>query len=287
MRIRPTLPCPKAVGRALPAALAALWLAVAGVAPGRPPPAMGATEAPVTVAAAASLQGVMRDVSRAYAAAGGTPPTLVFGASGSLARQIRSGAPYDVFASADARWIDTLAKGGHIVPGTERTYALGQLALVAHRAELLQGLPKVLGAAELARLRAPQVRVLALANPATAPYGAAAKAALERAGLWDALHDRVVYGENVRQALTFVDTGNADAALTATALVLGTRRHWRSVATELHPPIRQTVALVARSKRQAAARRFVAFLVSPQAAAILERHGLKPTGPGGSGSAAP
>jgi len=229
----------------------------------------------LTVAAAASLQPVFGELVRRFEAAGEPRVTLVLGASGSLAQQMRHGAPYDLFASADARWVRGLADDGLIDPTSLHTYALGRLALVVRPPVPLPPGEAPLDARALALLKAPQVRVVALANPAHAPYGAAAEQALRRAGLWRALAPKRVYGENVRQALRFLESGNAEAALVAVSLLADARWPWRSVQPILHAPIPQTLGIARGSPRAAAARRFTALLATPVGQALLIRHGYE------------
>ena len=116
---------------------------------------------------------------------------------------------------------------------------------------------------------------VAIANPQIAPYGLAARQALETQGLWDAIRSKVVFGENVRQALQMFDSGNAEVALTAYSLMIG-RPSAAMIPQDWHKPIRQKAGIVAASPHPEAAQRFLAFLQSPGGAQILIRHGLKP-----------
>lgn len=236
----------------------------------------------ITVAAAASLRLALPDIAAAFHEAGNPSPTLVFGASGSLARQIEHGAPYDVFASADEAWVKRLIEQGLIAADSLATYAEGVLALAVSTPDWPAGSDATLDATALRLLLRSRFRVIAIANPALAPYGNAAREALRRAGLWDALQPRIVYGDNVRQVLTYLETGNAEAALLAASLLHEAQGNWRPIAGSLHGPIRQTVGVLARSPRARQARRFVAFLFREQSRAILRRYGLRP--PSGRGS---
>ena len=236
----------------------------------------------ITVAAAASLRLALPDIAAAFHEAGNPSPTLVFGASGSLARQIEHGAPYDVFASADEVLVKRLIEQGLIAADSLATYAEGVLALAVSTPDWPAGSDATLDATALRLLLRPRFRVIAIANPALAPYGNAAREALRRSGLWDALQPRIVYGDNVRQVLTYLETGNAEAALLAASLLHEAQGNWRPIAGSLHRPIRQTVGVLARSPRARQARRFVAFLFREQSRAILRRYGLRP--PSGRGS---
>jgi molybdate transport system substrate-binding protein len=189
---------------------------------------------------------------------------FVFGSSGMLARQIENGAPYDVYLSANERYVRELAASGHILPDTVRVYALGRVALWSREGRLKR----------LEELAAPSVRNVAMPNPAHAPYGVAAREALEKMGLWDRLRTKMVYGENVRQALQFAESGDADAVLTAWSLVIN--KGGTLVNGDLHAPIRQACGIVKGARNQDAARKFVELLTGAEGAALLRRWGLFP-----------
>jgi molybdate transport system substrate-binding protein len=184
-----------------------------------------------------------------------------FGSSGLLARQIANGAPFDVYLSADERFVRQLADEGKIAPASVKVYAIGRLALWSKH-----------GYRTLDDLRRPEVRHVAIANPDHAPYGVAAREALRNAGLWPAVERKIVFGENVRQALQFAETGNADAALVAYSLVV---KRGVLVPASLHQPIRQAAGVVAASRQGALARRFLDFLLSPAGKAVLAQAGFE------------
>lgn len=184
---------------------------------------------------------------------------FTFGASGGLAQQIKSGAPYDLFLSADeARVKDT------VIPGSETIYAQGRIALWSKSGKI----------ASLAGLEAPGVLHVAIANPEHAPYGTAAKQALQKAGLWTKLAGKVVYGESVRQALEYAESGNADAVITAWSLVIN--RGGIELPANLHDPIRQTGGVVKSSQHAQAGRAFLRFLVSAEGRRLLTNGGFDP-----------
>jgi molybdate transport system substrate-binding protein len=181
-----------------------------------------------------------------------------------LARQIENGAPYDVFLSANERFVNDLSASGRLLPDSVAVYGVGRLGLWSK-----SGVFK-----DLADLRSPRVKHVAIANPVHAPYGAAAKQALERAGLWTALQPRLVYGENVRQALALAQSGNADAVITAWSLVKD--RGAVLLSERLHAPIRQAGGVAASSSHAAEGRKLLQFLTSPEGLRLLEAHGLYP-----------
>jgi molybdate transport system substrate-binding protein len=218
----------------------------------------------LVVSAAADLTAALPALSAAFLAETGTTVTATTGASGSLAQQIMNGAPVDVFASADGSWVDRLEAAGRTVPGTRTTYARGELALV-----LAPRLRR--NRAELADIAAVEFQRIAIANPAFAPYGRAARQALERAGVWDAVQSRIIMGENVRQALAYVTSGNVDAAIVARALVPDATP-WFPVPAELHDPLLQEVVVVRATGNEPAARRFVEFLTDGAGRAVLRSY---------------
>ncbi|HXN48016.1 MAG TPA: molybdate ABC transporter substrate-binding protein [Bryobacteraceae bacterium] len=214
------------------------------------------------IAAAADLAGIEQPVTEIFQRITGRKAKFVLGASGMLARQIEQGAPYDVFLSANERFVTDLAKSGRLQPDSVRIYAYGRLGLWSRDGAVKR----------LEQLRDRRVVHLAIANPATAPYGAAARQLLESAGLWSAVEGKVVYGENVRQALQFAESGNADAVITAWSLVF--ERGGILLPDSGHSPIRQAGAVVAGRPDEAAARRFLDLLGSEDGQRILAAHGL-------------
>ncbi|MBL8295459.1 MAG: molybdate ABC transporter substrate-binding protein [Bryobacterales bacterium] len=180
---------------------------------------------------------------------------FVLGSSGQLASQIRHGAPYDVYLSANEAFVNDLREQKMLVETTR--YATGRLALYG-----VDGLPALAGA---------EVRHIAVANPAHAPYGVVAREALEAAGLWRRLEGKIVLAENVRQTVQFVESGNADAALTAWSLVKGKPR-----AVKLPEFVIQAGGVVAASRNQQLGRRFLQYLRSAEGRKILAAAGFDP-----------
>ncbi len=198
--------------------------------------------------------------------------TTSTGASGNLVAQIRNGAPYDVFLSADRDFAERLVRGGQAKAETLRVFGIGRLALWTTRPGL------DLGAVDRAVLD-PAVRRIALANPETAPYGLAARQALEKLGLWDTVQPRLVRGENVSQAAEFVETGNADAGFVALSLLMSPklrdRGRWIEVPAGLYLPLSQVAVLTTRGAANPAARDYIGFLGSQDAGSILEAFGYR------------
>ncbi|WP_313669896.1 molybdate ABC transporter substrate-binding protein [Sandarakinorhabdus sp.] len=219
---------------------------------------------PVPVAAAADLRLALPPLVRGHEAQTGARFSLSFGSSGQMVQQALNGAPFQLLLLADASHADRLAAA---VPGVERRpYALGRLALVATRASGVTDLASLKAA-----IRAGRIRHLAIANPAHAPYGAAARAVLAGLGVTGA---PLVLGENVAQALSFVTNGAAEVGLVALPLarVAGGGLIVVPVSPALHPPLVQTLVLMPGASP--AARGLADRLTSPIGRAALARAGF-------------
>jgi molybdate transport system substrate-binding protein len=219
-------------------------------------------QSPLLIGAASDLAPSESALAEGIASQARLPVRFSLGSSGQLASQIRNGAPYDVYLSANVQFVRDLASENKLDTATVRVYAKGRLGLWSRDG-------KVRDAATLTGLRH-----IAIANPAHAPYGAAARNLLERAGLWAKLRDRIVYGENVRQAFQFAESGNADATLVAWTLVHNRGGHL--MPQSAHSPIEQGAGVVSASTRPAEGRKFLDWLLQPKAQSILKGCGLFP-----------
>ncbi len=190
------------------------------------------------------------------------PVRLVNGSSAVLAQQIGQGATFDLFLSANAAFVDQLASNGKIVPASVKPYAVGQLGILWRDGKKHP----------LRDLTTPAARYLALPNPKLAPYGVAAQEALEYAGLWGMVQPKVVYGENVRQALQLEESGNADAVITSDSLLQG--KDADLIPADWHKPIVQKAGIVAESKNRDGAQSFLEFLLGPKGQEILAKYGF-------------
>jgi molybdate transport system substrate-binding protein len=223
---------------------------------------------PIRVAAASDLKFVLSEMGARFEREAGLRLAITYGSSGNLARQLQQGLPMDLFLSADEALIERLHKGGW-ARDAGVVYARGRLAWavpVDSKAVLDADLKNLLGNAGK----------LAIANPEHAPYGRAARSALQQTGLWDQLQSRLVLGESVSQAMQFVSTGAAPAALVSLSLAsapeLASRIRYVTVNAALHPPIIQRMVL--HKAAGSAAERFYAFLQSPAAKQLFQEHGL-------------
>lgn len=222
---------------------------------------------PLRVAAASDLQAVMPILASRFKADTGIDVEPVFGASGQLAQQIKAGAPFDLFLAANRSFVDDLARAGTVRPESVRPYARGMLVLVVNK--LFDP-----GVKALADVAGENVKTIAIANPAVAPYGAAAKQALERAGLWDKVQPKLVQAESVRQTLQFVESGNAEVGFVGKAIadVKGVRSI--PLPPEGYDPIVQALGIVQESKRGEDAERFARFLLGGDGQGILKDFGF-------------
>ena len=230
--------------------------------------ASGAQAAEVRVAVAANFTEPAREIARLYEARSGHEVTLSFGSSGQFYAQIRQGAPFDVFLSADAERAQAAEAAGLTAPGSRFTYAVGRLVLFRR-----EGGPIADG---VALLRAGEFERLAIADPATAPYGVAAVETLRSLGLHDRLSGGLVQGGSITQAFQFAATGAAELGLVALSQVMGRAEgdHW-IVPERLHSPIVQQAVLLKRGQGNAAATGFAAFLKGPEARAVIRRYGYQ------------
>lgn len=230
------------------------------------------TPAPLRVAAASDLQAAFPALIAGFHQHSGETVEMIAGASGQLSQQVRQGAPFDVFLSADLGFVAKLAEAGAIRPDSVRPYAIGSLVLAVYR-------ESPAGVSSLGDLARPEIQRVSIANPEHAPYGRAAKQALERAGLWESLRPKIVQAETVRQALQFVRTGNADAGLVGRAISDVPEVRIVTIDPALHEPIVQGLGIVAASARPESAAAFTRFLLGADGQRILAQYGFRPPDP--------
>jgi molybdate transport system substrate-binding protein len=219
-----------------------------------------ARAADLIVAAASDLAPLTGALEKGFT---GAHVRFTLASSGSLAHQIENGAPFDVFLSANDQYVKDLAASGHVDPATVFVYATGKLALWSRDGSVKS----------VEDLTKPQVKHVAIPNPEHAPYGVAARQALQNRKLWDQIQPKIVYGENVSQALQFAESGNADAVITSWTLLKG---RGILLPDEWHQPIRQAGAVVKSTAQPSLARDFLKFLAGPEGKKILDSAGLTP-----------
>ncbi len=236
-------------------------------------PLQAAEPAPVTVFAASSLTDALNTVGAQYTRETGVPVRFSYGASSALARQIESGAPADLFFSADTDWMDYLQTRSLIRVDTRHNLLGNRLVLIAPVASTIQ--LKIAPGFPLAQALGAGGR-LATGDPDSVPVGRYAKAALTALGVWDAVADHLVRAENVRSALLFVDRGEAPLGIVyaTDALVDSKVRVVDVFPATSHPPIVYPAALTAHAAPGSAA--FLAYVRGPKGRAVFKRYGFSP-----------
>jgi molybdate transport system substrate-binding protein len=226
----------------------------------------------IRVAVAADFRFAMEELSAQFENTTGIKVDITTGSSGSFFAQIESGAPFDLFFSADLDYPRKLEDADFAEPGTFSEYALGRIVIWA----------PARGKADVSKLGwntllDARVRKIAIANPELAPYGRAAVSALQKAGIYAQVKTKLVYGENISQAAQFVQSGNAQAGLIALSLALSPGmkdgKMWE-IPAQTYPPIEQGVVLLKSAKSKVAARTFLDFVRSAAGRQILEKHGF-------------
>jgi molybdate transport system substrate-binding protein len=222
------------------------------------------------VAVAANFVPPFREVVMEFETTTGHTLRVVSGSSGNFYAQIKNGAPFDLFFSADSEKPKLLEDEGLGVKGSRFTYAVGRLVLWSPDPDFVTGEDT---------LRSERFKHLAIANPKTAPYGMAAMQAMQKLGVWEKLQPRIVMGENLGQTMGFIESGNAELGFVALSQALDPKlkvkgARW-NVPTDLHEPIKQDVILIKKGKDNPAANALIAFMGRPQARAIIERYGYE------------
>lgn len=224
----------------------------------------------LTVSAASSLTEAFTEIGAAFTRENpGAPVTFNFAASGVLVGQIKNGAPVDVFAAAASGELDAVAQEGRVADSSRVEFAGNRLVLVVPPPSTVAGWRD---------LTAKGVKHVAIGNPETVPAGRYARETLQHRNLWIAVENKLVLGENVRQTLTYVENGDADAGVVFITDALKAGKKVRVVTKANagidHAPIVYPAAVIRGARHEPVARRFVAFLKSPEAQAILKKHGF-------------
>lgn len=243
-------------------------LALACAACGAPPPQT------LSIAAAADLRFALDDLTRDFHAS--HPAVAVqpaYGSSGNFYAQLRNGAPFDLFLSADMDYPRRLAADGIAQPDSVFVYAAGRIVVWAPAAS-----PLDVAGLGMHALEDASVHHVAIANPQHAPYGRAAEAAMKSAGVYDKVAPKLVLGENIAQTFEFVQSGAADAGIVALSLALspaagGLGRYWE-VPLDTYPRMEQGGAILKQARAPRAAQEFRSFLLSPQGSRVLARYGF-------------
>jgi molybdate transport system substrate-binding protein len=228
----------------------------------------------INIAAASDLQFIFKEVAGRFERESGTAVKLSFGSSGNFFSQIQNGAPFDLFFSADIEYPQKLESGGFAEPGTLYQYARGMIVLwVANEStiDIREGLKA---------LSDSRVKKVAIANPAHAPYGRAAVAALKNAGIYEGISEKLVFGENISQTANFVASGNADAGIIALSLAISptmkSKGRYFLIPVESYPPLEQAGIILKSSQKKALAACFLEFLHDPEIVELMKQYGFEP-----------
>lgn len=223
------------------------------------------------MAAAANLSRAFPALAESFRRSSGIEVVFSFGSTAFLAHQIENGAPFDLYAAADVEHVDRLVESGDLLGDSRTIYAQGRLVLwVPPSREAL--------ITEVADLTRDAVRFVAVARPQAAPYGRASVEALRSLGLWDEVEPKIVYAQNVSMARQFAESGNADAAFVAPAVLGESGGRRIPIPAAAHQPILQAMGIVSRSPSLIEARRFADFVVSEQGRRLLADYGYLPVG---------
>ena len=226
----------------------------------------------IKVAAAADLTFAFKGVVAGFEKQSGNTVRLTYGSSGNFYAQIRNGAPFDLFFSADISFPQKLEAAGLAEPGTIYEYAQGEIVIWAPNSSKLD-LSK-----GLAVLLDPGIRKIAIANPLHAPYGAAAVAALKHDGIYDQVKGKFVEGENIAQTAQFVQSGNADIGIVALSIalapVMASAGHYAVIPPDDYPPLKQAAVILKSSNANTVARQFLEFLKEPATVALMRQYGF-------------
>ncbi len=227
----------------------------------------------ITVAAAADLQSAMQELAARFEKQTGKTVKVIYGSSGNFFQQIRNGAPFDMFFSANLDYPKKLEASGLTEPGSYYPYARGKIVIwvpTGSKIDLSSGVQALLN---------PSVKKIAIANPQHAPYGQAAVAALQKQNVYDRLKDKFVLGENVSQTASFVVSGAADAGIVALSLALSPnmkdKGRYVAVPDSDYPPIEQACVILGQSKNKETAKQFLSFLKTPAAGELLRSYGFE------------
>lgn len=221
----------------------------------------------VYVGVAANFTAAAKDLAKAFEEQTGHEAVLSFGSTGKLYIQIKNAAPFGVFLAADAARPERLEKEGDAVMGSRFTYASGKIVLYSRDESLINASPDILGQANA-------FRKLAIANPKTAPYGAAAIETLQKLSLYTQIKPKLVKGDNIAQTYQFVFTENAQLGFVALSQVIDEKVGSRWVVPQdFYSPIHQQAVLLKKEADNPAARAFMDFLPSEQAKTIIKQYG--------------
>lgn len=217
------------------------------------------------IAAASDLTLAFHEIGQQFEKQTGTKVTFIFGSTGQLAEQIKQGAPFDIFASANVEYVDELVREHIALEQTKNIYAFGRIGLAVKEGVAVTSLQDLLKK---------EVKKVAIANPDHAPYGLAAKQALIKSDIWEQVKPKLVYGKNIADTLAYVESGNVEVAIVALALMKDHHLPFYLIDEHMHEPIRQAIVVVKQTKHEEEAREFLTFLKGPIGTSIMKKYGF-------------
>ena len=220
----------------------------------------------LTISAAANLNSVAPEIGKLWEQQTGHKALFNLGATTKLAQQIEQGAAVDLFAAANKKVIEDLDQKGLIISETKRVYAIGAIGTWQRQDSPIK-------IKTLQDLRNPNIKRIAIANPATAPYGIAAREALQSAGIWEQLQPQIILGENITQAQQYVETGNVDVAIVALANTINKSGKWTAIDSKLHKPLEQMLAIPKNAPHPKEAKQFADLIASQKVRALIQKYG--------------
>ncbi|MDF1617511.1 molybdate ABC transporter substrate-binding protein [Petrocella sp. FN5] len=221
----------------------------------------------LTIAAAASLTEAFIEIGAAFEASKNCRVTFSFASTATLSEQITNGAPFDVFAAANESAITGLDEKGLILSDTRQIYAIGRIGIASYKGRGVE-------ATTMDGLKDPNIKIIAIASPEHAPYGLAAKQAIETAELWDILEPKIVFGKNIAETLSYLMTGNADVAIIALSQKDELTLNYSIIDSDMHAPLTQAMAVLSDTDNEELAKSFVAFVNGPKGKEIMHQYGF-------------
>jgi len=221
----------------------------------------------LTVSAAADLNYVFPAIGQLWEQETGHRVTFNMGSTGQLAQQIERGAPVDLFAAANKKFVEDLDAKGLVHSDTKALYGVGRLTLWQREA----GTHEINDIKDLLK---PEIQRIAIANPDHAPYGLAAKEALQSVGIWEVIQPKLILGENIKQTQQYAETGNVDVAIAALSISVEKPGKWVLVPEELHKPLEQMLVVPKSAPHPEAAQQFAAFINSETGRPLMRKYGF-------------
>jgi molybdate transport system substrate-binding protein len=226
-----------------------------------------AESTPMRIAGAANLVKVMEEIVPRFEKQSGVEVDFIPGSSGKLAAQLEEGAPFDLFMSANVKFVDDATASGECLPDSKKVYARGHLVMWSKERAKDEPPAKLDGLADT------KYETIALAQPDQAPYGAAAKASLEKLGAWKKIEKRLIYGSSLEETIKLVESDNAEVGLLALSQVIKQKGKYIEVPDDLHDPLDQALAVCKNGKQQAMAGKFIEFLGTPEIQELMKSYG--------------